>query len=312
MDQQRLQSAYDYARKAVETAQLSEATSLVKEFRSSDAYQWARGSRIASTSGFDSSYREALDRQSSSESAYGRSKELARTAQFMREWSSGAQTDFTNYAAHRLSERGLLREDDPIKLQRAVSEIAFAYARGGNVGTGFVPADSPLAPSQPLPQLLGWTSSALRNDFDQTDRSSNIDALRNQATTNDSAIQDRQSSRRAAPGQTVGNDLSASISSTESQVSANLDRRRREVSQEQGTLSEDYNATVKTGKVSRHHGGNQAVWATVGAQSDNRAMLGTPPERPSIGEWHLDKDGVPVAGPKPETREPAPSATKTE
>ena len=39
VDQQRLQNAYDYARKAVETAQLSEATALVKEFRSSDAYQ---------------------------------------------------------------------------------------------------------------------------------------------------------------------------------------------------------------------------------------------------------------------------------
>ncbi len=133
VDQQRLQSAYDYARKAVETSQLTDAAALVKEFRTSDAYQWARGSRIASTSGFDSSYREATDRQSSSESAYGRARELARTAQFMREWSSGAQTDFTNYAARRLAERGLLREEDPIKLQRAVTEIAYAYARGGNV-----------------------------------------------------------------------------------------------------------------------------------------------------------------------------------
>ena len=49
---------------------------------------------------------------------------FARTAQFMREWSSGTQTDFTNYAARRLAERGLLREEDPIKLQRAVTEIA--------------------------------------------------------------------------------------------------------------------------------------------------------------------------------------------
>ena len=57
VDQQKLQSAYDYARKAVETSQLSEATALVKEFRSSDAYQWARGSRTTGTSGFDSSYR---------------------------------------------------------------------------------------------------------------------------------------------------------------------------------------------------------------------------------------------------------------
>jgi conjugal transfer mating pair stabilization protein TraG len=121
-------------------------------------------------SGFDSSYREAVDHQSASENAYGRSKELTRAAQFMSEWSSGAQTDFTNYAARRLSERGLLREDDPIKLQRAVTEIAFGYAKGGDVGSQFVPGDSPLAPSRPLPQLLGWASSTLRDDFNKTMR----------------------------------------------------------------------------------------------------------------------------------------------
>ncbi|MBE0623507.1 MAG: conjugal transfer protein TraG N-terminal domain-containing protein [Burkholderiales bacterium] len=303
MDQQKLQSAYDYARKAVETAQLSEATALVNEFRSSDAYQWARGSRIASTSGFDSSYREAVDHQSASESAYGRSKELARAAQFMHEWSSGAQTDFTNYAAGRLSERGLLREDDPIKLQRAVSEIAFAYARGGNVGNEFVPADSPLAPSRPPSELLGWSSSSLGVDFDQSSRSRNGGALGDQAATNEAAIRDYQSRQRVVPGQTIGNDLGTRIGSTGRQVSATIDARRHEVLQEQGVRSEDYNAKVTAGKVSPHHEGNRAVWDTVGAQTDNRAKLGTPPERPTIGEWHFDKDGVPVAGPKRETEQ---------
>jgi hypothetical protein len=313
MDQERLQSAYDYARKAVETAQLSEATALVKEFRSSDTYQWARGSRIASTSGFDSSWREAVDHQSASESAYGRSKELARAAQFMREWSSGAQTDFTNYAARRLSERGLLREDDPIKLQRAVSEIAYAYAKGGEVSSQFVPGDSPLAPSLPLPQLLGWTSSTLRQDFDQADTSSNIDALRNQAATNDGAIRDRQSRQRVTPGQAVGDDVAARIDDTAAMASKTLETRRRGVSQEQGAMSEDYNASVNSGKMSPHHGGNRAVWDTVGIQADNRAKLGVAPERPTIGEWHFDTDGTPVAGPNPETGTstiPAPSTKR--
>ena len=85
--------------------------------------------------------------------------------------------------------------------------------------------------------------------------------------------------------------------------SSDLDRRRREVLQEQGASSEDYNTTVQFGKVSPHHGGNRAVWDTIGAQTDNRAKLGTPPERPTIGEWHLDKDGVPVAGQKPKRQE---------
>ena len=108
VDQQRLQSAYDFARKAVETSQVSDASALVREFRTSEAYQWARGNRTTSTAGYDSSIREASERQTSSDSAYSQARELARTAQFMREWSSGTQTDFTNYAARRLGERGLL------------------------------------------------------------------------------------------------------------------------------------------------------------------------------------------------------------
>lgn len=70
-------------------------------------------------------------------------------------------------------------------------------------------------------------------------------------------------------------------------------------------MSEDYNASVNVGKMSPHHGGNRAVWDTVGVQADNRAKLGTPPQRPTIGEWHFDNDGTPVAGPAPEKTEPA-------
>jgi conjugal transfer mating pair stabilization protein TraG len=299
VDQQRLQSAYDYARKATEASQVTDAASLVKEFRTSDAYQWARGSRIASTSGFDSSYREATDRQMSSESAYGRARELARTAQFMREWSSGAQTDFTNYAARRLAERGLLREEDPIKLQRSVSEIAYAYARGGSVEREFVPAESPLLPSRPLPELLGWSSQSLRGAYEENVGRADGATVQDQATANDGAIRARQTRQGADPNQRVGDDLSPRIASTERQVTKNLDRGRHAVSETAGTLSEEYNATVKAGGISPHHSGNRAVWDTVGVQTDNRVNLGTPPERPLIGEWHFDKDGVPVSGPKP-------------
>ena len=308
VDQQRLQSAYDYARKAAETSQLTDAAALVKEFRSSDAYQWARGSRDASTSGFESSYRDAMDHQSSSESAYSRAKELARTAQFMREWSSGAQTDFTNYAARRLSERGLLREDDPIKLQRAVTEIAYSYARGGNVASEFVPAENPLLPSRPLPEVLGWPSQTLRGAYEENDGRVDAAIVQGQAAANNGAIRNQQTRQGVAPGQRVGDDLSPEIASTERQIANSVERRRREVSQSAGTLSEDYNAAVKSGKISPHHGGNRAVWDTVGAQTDNRANLGTPPEKPPIGEWHLDKHGVPVAGAKPEAPVPGETA----
>ena len=110
----------------------------------------------------------------------------------------------------------------------------------------------------------------------------------------------------------MGNDLAARIRATESGAATTIDSHKREASQEQGALSENYNATVQVDKVSPNHTGNNAMWDTVGAQTDNRAKLGTPPERPSIGEWHLDKDGVPVAGPKPGSREATVPGAKAE
>jgi hypothetical protein len=44
---------------------------------------------------------------------------------------------------------------------------------------------------------------------------------------------------------------------TESGAATTIDSRRREVSQEQGALSEDYNAKVQVGKVSPNHTGNK-------------------------------------------------------
>ena len=302
VDQQQLQSAYDYARRAVESSQLTEATALVKEFGSSEAYQWARGSRLAATSGFDSALREAVDYQSSSDYAYAKARELGRTAQFMREWSSGAQTDFTNYAARRLAERGLLREEDPIKLQRTVTEIAYAYARGGSVASEFVPADNPLLPSRPLPDVLGWQSPRLREDYEQNEVRTSAATIPDQAARNENSIRARQVYQGVDPNQRVANDLSPRVASTAHQTLKDVDDRRRDVSRSAGTLSEDYNATVKSGRLSEHHGGNRAVWDTVGAQSDNRAKLGIAPERATVGEWHFDKDGVPTAGAKPEER----------
>jgi conjugal transfer mating pair stabilization protein TraG len=297
MDQERLQSAYDYARKAAESAQVSDASALVKEFRSSDAYQWARGNRTTSTAGYDSSSREASERQSSSDSAYGRAKELARTAQFMREWGSGTQTDFTNYAAQRLAERGLLREEDPIKLQRAVTEIAYSYARGGAAASGYVPSDSPLGPSQPLPDAMGWPSPLL-DQYDRQVRGGVSGAISEQATRNDVDIRARQSGAHVQPGKAVANDLSGPVKQSQREATSAVDKGHRQVSEDAGTLSENYSSTVRAGQVSPNHGGNRAVWDTVGANAVP-PEIGTPPKRKPIGEWHFRKDGAPVAGPRP-------------
>ena len=282
-DQQTLQSAYDFARKAVESAQLTEASALIKDFRSSEAYQWARGNRTTSTAGYDSSFRETNERQTSSDSAYGQARELARTAQFMREWSSGTQTDFTNYTARRLAERGLLREEDPIVLQRAVTEIAYSYARGGDAATGYVPTDSPLSPSRPLPAVMGWPESSLREQYDANARAPDSDTLRQQISTNEAQIRERQTQQSTVPNQPVGNDLAGRLNASEARARTKIDDGRTQISQDAGTLSENYKAAVRIGKISPNHSGNQAVWDTVGANA-SQPDLGTAPTVEPIGE----------------------------
>jgi conjugal transfer mating pair stabilization protein TraG len=304
VDQQRLQSAYDYARKAVESAQLTEASALINDFRSSDAYQWARGNRTTSTAGYDTSARAATERQSSSDSAHGQARELARTAQFMREWSSGTQTDFTNYAARRLAERGLLREEDPMKLQRAVTEIAYSYARGGSSATGYVPVDNPLGPSRPLPETMGWPDSSLREQYDGREGTGEGGTLRQQTAANETVIRTRQSREHAVPNQPVGNDLSGRLDASEAETKARIDKGRTQISHDAGTLSDNYNASVRVGKVSANHGGNQAVWDTVGANA-SEPDLGTPPKVAPISERHFHKDSIPVASPKAKAAETA-------
>ena len=293
-----LQSAYDYARKAAESSLLTEGSALVKDFRSTEAYQWARGNRTTSTAGYDSSSREASERQTSSDNAYGRAKELARTAQFMREWSSGTQTDFTNYAARRLAERGLLHEEDPIKLQRAVTEIAYSYARGGSSGAGYVPTDSPLGPTKPLPEIMGWPSSNLRDQYDAQVRGADNSSIGKQTMANEADIRSRQTGKGARPGQSVGNDLKGRVDNSKRNTNGAIEKGRRQISEDAGLLSEDYKSSVRIGKISPNHGGNQAVWDTVGA-SAQQPDIGTPPKFETIGEWHFGKDGVPVLGPEP-------------
>ena len=310
IDQQTLQSSYDFARKAVENAQLTEASALIKDFRSSEAYQWTRGNRTTSTGGYDSSSREASERQTSSDKAYGRARELARTAQFLREWSSGTHTDFTNYAAQRLDERGLLREDDPIKLQRAVTEIAYSYARGGSSAFGYVPIENPLGPSRPLPEAMGWPDSSLRGQYDVSARTADSDTLRQSTATNESEIRARQTRQRSVPDQPVGNDLARHIGITKADTKAKIDKGRGQVSHDSGTLSEDYKASVRIGKISPNHGGNRAVWDTVGANA-RQPNVGTPSKIEPIGEWHIDTDGVPVAGPEPKPSASSPQSGTT-
>ena len=100
------------------------------------------------------------------------------------------------------------------------------------------------------------------------------------------------------PGKTVGNDVSGRVEQGQRDTAGAIEKGRRQVLEAAGTLSENYRGTVRAGKVSPNHGGNRAVWDTVGANADN-PEIGTVPKQEPIGEWHFGKDGAPVAGPPP-------------
>jgi hypothetical protein len=158
---------------------------------------------------------------------------------------------------------------------------------------------------------MGWPDSSLREQYDAGRRAADGTAIRQQNSANESEIRGRQTRQRAAPTQPVGNDLVGRLGASEAETKAKIDKGRTQVSQDAGTLSENYKASVRIGKISPNHGGNRAVWDTVGANA-SEPNLGTAPKVEPIGEWHFDKDGVPVAGPKPSRAAPAPKPGTTD
>ena len=112
-----------------------------------------RSNRTTSTAGYDSSFREASERQTSSENAYGRARILPRTAQFAP--SGQRHADRLHQLRGAASRRGgILREEDPIVAARAVT--------GSPTPTPAAEARQPatsqrqsLSPSRPLPGSHG-------------------------------------------------------------------------------------------------------------------------------------------------------------
>jgi uncharacterized membrane protein len=175
-----------------------------------------------------------------------------------------------------------------------VSEIAYAYAKGGNVGSRFVPVDTPLLPSHPVTQLLGWPSDSGPKRLDDTNAAKNAEIIQSTAGGNDDAIRRRQLQRGLQSGQPVSTDVTAKARDARTAAARAIESGRGNISQSQGSISDDYNRAVNVNSVNRHHSGNKAVWDTVGAQSENRADLGSPPVRPAPPTRLIDKDGVPT------------------
>jgi len=128
--------------------------------------------------------------------------------------------------------------------------------------------------------------------------------LAQEIANNEAEIQARQARLSAAPTQRMGNDLGNRIRSREVEARNSIDKGRAQVAQDAGKISDDYRSSVRIGRTSRNHGGNRAVWDTVGANA-SQPNHGTPPFLEPIGEWRIGKDGVPELSPstnsKPES-----------
>ena len=154
---------------------------------------------------------------------------------------------------------------------------------------------------------MGWPDASMREQYDGRVRYADSSALRQQTATNDAEIRARQGRQRTVPEQSVGNDLVGRLSAGEADTKTRIGTGRAQVTQDAGSLSQSYKSSVRLGKISPNHGGNRAVWDTVGANA-SEPNLGTPPKFQPLGEWHFDKDGVPVAGPEPKPPTPTPKS----
>ncbi|MCK7468926.1 MAG: hypothetical protein MZU91_12910 [Desulfosudis oleivorans] len=93
---------------------------------------------------------------------------------------------------------------------------------------------------------MGWPDSSLREQYDANARAADSSALRQQTATNEAEIRARQTRQRAVPGQPVGNDLAGRVSASEAETKTKIDKGRTQVSQDAGTLSENYKSSVRT------------------------------------------------------------------
>ena len=193
----------------------------------------------------------------------------------MREWSSGAQTDFTNYAAARLAERSLLRDEDPARMQRSVMDIAMGYARGGSVSERHVPADSPLPPS-PVGNSWPVEAPSLDSDWQTPNQHQAGDALADQRRLHDTTVQQaRDAAGVGSQRLPIDRSPQSSARTQRESVRVAVEGQKSEVAQTQQSLNQDYNQNVTVTNTRKDHGGNPAVWSTVGADAANRADVGS-------------------------------------
>jgi hypothetical protein len=117
----------------------------------------------------------------------------------------------------------------------------------------------------------------LRTEYERRYSDSNSAALASQRTSNDTSIEGRQQAAGARPGSAVRDDMTGRTEQAQRAAAETIEQGNRQVSNEARSRSENYRSTVRVGSIRSNHGGNPAVWDTVGANASG-PELGTEPK----------------------------------
>jgi conjugal transfer mating pair stabilization protein TraG len=96
-------------------------------------------------------------------------------------------------------------------------------------------------------------------------------------TGNDTSIEGRQWAAGAGPGSAVRDDMTGRTEQGQRAAAGTIEQGNRQVSDEARSRSENYRSTVRAGGIRSNHGGNPAVWDTVGANA-SAPELGAEPK----------------------------------
>jgi hypothetical protein len=107
----------------------------------------------------------------------------------------------------------------------------------------------------------------LRTEYERRESAADSAALASERTSNDTFIEGRQRAAGAGPGSAVRDDVTGRTEQGQRAAAGTIEQGNRQVSDEARSRNENYRSTVRAGSIRSNHGGNPAVWDTVGANA---------------------------------------------
>lgn len=186
--QQTIDSATSYARNQMHQKGLSSDVALSDDFRSTQAYQWAKQNRSEVVNGEDAALTAAQTHTKNAERANSESLTLSQQAQVLRDKWETMGMDYTNYVVGRLASNGqleafnMLSQTAPDRAAEMAAKYALELAPG--LAPTITPVSGDLSQVQAQsPELAGATlakpgfDTSIPQDATHSDFARNKDAV---------------------------------------------------------------------------------------------------------------------------------------